>query len=183
MRGAGTRWARRRVSFWGVIAAGALALAASETSAQSVDRPVRVWLGLGLGGAAAQGLDADGAVSFQLTAQWGPHHTVLRAVAMADVGSFPDGSDDSIEELGVLYGRRAAWSFGYVAIAGGVARVIGNGFSGAAGKSRETIGLPVIAEVGLQSTVLGLGIQAFGNLNSVSVYGGVSLFVEIGWMP
>ncbi len=183
MRGAGTRWARRRVSFLAMIAAGALALAASETSAQSVDRPVRVWLGLGFGGAAAQDLDADGAVSFQLTAQWGPHHAVLRSVLMSDLGSFPDGSDDSIEELGVLYGRRAAWSFGYVAIAGGMARVSGDGFSSATSKRRETIGLPVIAEVGLQWTVLGLGIQAFGNLNSVSTYGGVCLFLDIGWMP
>jgi hypothetical protein len=104
-------------------------------------------------------------------------------MVMGDIGSFPDGSDDSITEVGVLYGRRAVWSFGYVAIAGGMAMVTAKGFSGAAGERRETIGLPVIAEAGLQSKVLGLGIQAFGNVNPVSMYGGVSLFLEIGWMP
>ena len=99
------------------------------------------------------------------------------------IGSFPDGSDDAIAEVGVPYGRRAAWSFGYVAVAGGVAMIGGEGFPGASGERRETVGLPLVADVGLQSKVSGLGIQAFGNLNSVSMFGGVSVFLHIGWMP
>jgi len=184
MGGSVGRLTRRGVLFKVVIAAAGLALSVSQTSAQPVNRPTRVWLSLGLGGGGAQELDANGAASFQLTAQWGPHHTMFRALGMGDVSSFPEaGSDDTIEEVGVLYGRRAVSSFGYAALAGGLAIVNAKGFAGASNARRQTIGLPVIAEAGLQSSVLGLGIQAFGNLNTVSLYGGVSLFLQVGWMP
>lgn len=180
---------RRGPAGWGflfaaVIPAVAPALSPGAAWAQSVDQPTKVWLGLGLGGNGAQGLDVDAVGSFQLIVQWQQHHLTFRAIAIGDGSDLlGTGSGDTLEEVGILYGRRRASSFGYLAIAGGLAAVQAKGFTGATGERRKTIGLPVTAEAGLQSRLLGVGIQAFANLNTVSLFGGVSLFVQLGWMP
>jgi hypothetical protein len=108
---------------------------------------------------------------------------MLRGFAMGDAGSFPDGSDDSVNALSVLYGRRAPASFGYAAVAAGPALVRGSGFSGVPPESRRTAGLSLIGEAGLQTTPVGLAVQLFGNLNSVSTFGGFAVFLHLGWMP
>lgn len=164
------------VMVWTVVAAGPL-------HAQSEGPGTRVWLSLGLGGGVAQELNVDGTLALQANAQWGRHHVALRALGMGDVGSFPDGSDDSVTEVSLLYGRRGAWSFGYVAAAAGLASVSAKGLPGTANAVQRAVGLPVVLEAGLQSPVLGLGIQGFGNLNSVATYGGVLVFLQLGWMP
>ncbi len=164
------------VLVWTVVAAGPI-------HAQSEELGTRVWLSLGLGGGAAQELNVDGTLAFQANAQWGRHHVALRALGMGDVGSFPDGSDDSVTEVSLLYGRRRAWSFGYVAAAAGLANVSAKGLPGTSNEVHRTVGLPVVLEAGLQSPVLGLGIQGFGNLNSVATYGGVLILLQLGWMP
>ena len=155
-----------------------LALPDGEASAQTADRPARVWASLGLGAGGVQDLDAPLALSLQVTAHWGSHHATLRALGMADgIG----GSSDEISEVGILYGRRVASSFAYAAAAGGLAWV--HSLSGFPRETSRTVGLPVVIEAGLQWRVFGLGIQGFGNLNTVSSFWGVALLLEIGWMP
>lgn len=170
----------RRAILLGLVAT---SLAAVSLAAQSTQPGPRIWLSLGLGGGAAPELSVDGTLAFQATAQWGGHHVALRALGMGDVGSFPDGSDDSVTEVSLLYGRRRAWSFGYVAAAAGLAGVGARGFPGTANDLRRTIGLPVSLEVGLQSPVVGIGVQGFGNLNTVASFGGVLVALQLGWMP
>ncbi len=171
------------MSRWAVVVLASTGLAAGAVHAQSERPGTRVWLSLGLGGGVAQELDVDGTVSFQATAQWRTHHVVFRALGMGDIGSFPDGSDDSVEEVGVLYGRRRAWSFGYVAASAGLAGVSAKGFPGASREIRRTVGVPLALEAGFQSPVIGLGIQGFANLNSLTSYAGVFLVLQLGWMP
>jgi len=172
------------------LAVAALGLPSGEVSAQSAERPTRVWLGLGLASGAAQDLATDAGATVQLTAQRGAHHVGLRMLFMGDWGSFPDGSDDTIGEIGLVYGRWSASSFGYAAISGGLALVSGQGFpdTGAVGFSptddgtRSTVGIPLVVEAGLQSPVIGVGLQLFGNLNSLASYAGAALSLHLGWM-
>lgn len=164
-----------------VICAAMLGPFGTKLAAQAVHAPTRVWMSLGLGGGGVQDLEAGGIITFQLTGQWRSHHVAFRALIMGDT-NFQSGSGDSINEAGILYGRRLASSFGYVSAAAGVAAVSAEGFSGAPRQARETIGLPVVVEAAFQAPVIGLGIQAFGNLNSVALYGGVSIVLHLGWM-
>ena len=44
--------------------------------------------------------------------------------------------------------------------------------------------MPGVAEAGFRPTpVLGIGIQAFANLNKQRVFGGVVVFLQLGRMP
>lgn len=159
-----------------------LALPDGEASAQTADRPARVWASLGLGAGGVQDLDAPEAVSLQVTAQWGPHHAMLRGLSMFDFSGISGGGPNhEVTELGILYGRTVTSSFAYAAAAAGLARV--SSFAGASRGTSRTVGLPVVIEAGLQWRVFGLGIQGFGNLNTVSSFWGVALLLEIGWMP
>ena len=156
-----------------------LALPDGEASAQTADRPARVWASLGLGAGGVQDLDAPDAVSLQVTAQWGPHHAMLRGLGMIDVGGISGGGPNhEVTELGILYGRTVTSSFAYAAAAAGLARV--SSFAGASRGTSQALGLPVIVEAGLQFLVIGVGIQAFGNLNTASSYWGVALFLQVG---
>ena len=152
-----------------------LALPDGEASAQTADRPARVWASLGLGAGGVQDLDAPQAVSLQVTAQWGPHHAMLRGLAMYDGIS---AGPHEVTELGILYGRTVISSFAYAAAAAGLARV--SSYAGFSRGTSQALGLPVIVEAGLQLIVIGVGIQAFGNLNTASSYWGVALFLQVG---
>jgi hypothetical protein len=47
-----------------------------------------------------------------------------------------------------------------------------------------TIGIPFLAEAAVQPLpILGLGVQAFANLNARGSSAGVSVFLQVGWMP
>ena len=127
----------------------------------------------------ANGLAVDVGGSLQLTGERGPHHVSLRVLAMGDAVT---SSNDAVQDVALLYGRTASTSFGYAAIAGGPAAVEVSGREVTPGGERRTIGLTLTAEAGLQSTVVGIALQAFGNLNSVSSYGGLGATLLLGWM-
>lgn len=150
--------------------------------AQDFERPVRVWASLGLGGAYVRDIDVDGGLALHLVGQWGAHSVMLRALFLGDLG-LADGSGRSAQESAILYGRRVATSFGYAGLSGGVSGVSAKGFGGAFTETRTTIGLPVVAEAALQTTPVGLGLQLFGNVNSVAPFGGMLVMFYFGWMP
>lgn len=157
----------------------------SPTSAQARDRPPdRVWLGVGL----AQGVSAEvesglGGLA-QLTWQRGSRHLALRMLGLADFQGFPDGgSDHGVAEFGALYGRTRASSWGHAALAAGVSLLRLNGCGDGAPEVCSAVGIPVTAEAAIQTAVLGLGLQAYGNVNTRTPYGGLVLFVQLGWMP
>ena len=108
---------------------------------------------------------------------------MLRTMYVGDIGSIPDGSGDSVVEAGILYGRRVTASFGYAGVAAGLSAVSADGLPGSAGEERGGVGIPVLAEAALQTTPVGLGLQLFGNLNSVASFGGMAIMVYLGWMP
>jgi plasmid maintenance system antidote protein VapI len=46
------------------------------------------------------------------------------------------------------------------------------------------VSLPVVAEAAVRlGSVLGVGVQAFANLNKKQSFGGVVVFVQLGWLP
>lgn len=157
----------------------------SSAWAQAPDGPPdRIWLGVGL----AQGISAEvesglGGLA-QLTWQRGSRHVALRALGLADFQGFPDGgSDDGVAELGALYGWTRPASWGHLALAAGVSLLRLDGCGDGAPDVCSAVGLPVTAEAAIQTAVVGLGLQAYGNVNTRTPYGGLALFVQLGWMP
>jgi hypothetical protein len=86
-------------------------------------------------------------------------------------------------ELGLLYGRVRSTRFGHVSISTGVSVV---GLSECGGRSRRsctTAGIPLVAEAAAGARYVGLGLQAYGNLNPRAPYAGLAFFIQLGWMP
>lgn len=101
-------------------------------------------------------------------------------LTVSDFSSFPDGGDGELAEVSLLYGRTAVRSFGHASISTGLS-VLGEGPNSVS--LDYTVGLPLIAEVGLESSVIELGLHAYGILNTTAPLFGVALFVQLGWMP
>jgi hypothetical protein len=79
-------------------------------------------------------------------------------------------------------GEVATRPWGHAAIAAGLAWTGFGSCQGSGGCS--TVGVPVVAEVAARLfSIMGVGAQAFGNLNTKSVYLGAVLFLQLGWLP
>jgi hypothetical protein len=144
---------------------------------------VRIWLGVGLATAGGQnGIEGFGLLG-QVVYQGRPHQAMLRALALLDVENFPDGSDDGTAELGLLYGRTRTRRWGHVSGAAGASVVNFERCPDRALGACSTVGLPLTAEAAVNSPILGVGLQAFGNLNPKASYGGLGLFLQLGWLP
>jgi hypothetical protein len=136
-----------------------------------------MWLGAGLGSAARTDGAAGVAVMGELVYQVKVHQFALRGILAAD----PLGENgDEFGEVGLLYGRVALRKWGHTSIAGGVAVT---GIAPCPRSSCTTLGLPVVAEISARlGPVIGVGLQAFANLNSRSSYAGWALLIQLGWM-
>jgi hypothetical protein len=141
----------------------------------------RIWLGLGLG----SGARADGSSGFagmaELVYQVKSHHFAARAVGVVD----PFGENaDEFGELGLLYGRAAKRLWGHASVAAGLALTGVSSCKSAATSGCTTLGIPLVAEAALRfAPVIGLGAQGYANFNSKSVYYGLVLFLQLGWLP
>lgn len=152
----------------------------ARAAAQTVEQPHRAWLAAGLAGAGSTSDAVDGGVGAlaQLVYQRRGHHFALRGLAVGDVyGSSAQG----LGELGLLYGRAITTGSGHAALAAGLAGV---GFETCPDDDDScfTFGVPVVAELGLSLEFIGVGLQAFANLNPKATYGGVALFLQLGWL-
>lgn len=155
---------------------GVRAAGGSPSAARASSSPGRAWLGAGLGLGVGGGVDG-GAGLVQLAWQRAPHHVVLRGLGLAELYGGNAG------ELGLLYGRVRTGPSRHLAVATGLSRVSLSGCDGRASPRCVTLGIPLTAEVALQTRFVGLGLQGFTNLNKEAIHGGVVLFLQAGWMP
>lgn len=158
-----------------------LALALT-TPLSAQQRPARAWaaVALTMGGSA----DVGGlGVSGQLVYQKQPHQFGLRGMVLHDLSGFPDsGGGDTFGELGLLYGRTRMFDAGHIGFSIGASLVA---FDPCPHDDDTcfTIGVPMVAEAALSARVVGIGVQAFGNLNGRAPYAGAALFIQLGWLP
>ncbi len=130
--------------------------------------PIWATVGLGRGTHGAAAL-----VSLNVAS--GAHFLSARATGDFGITTTPSQGD-----YGVLYGRTMRWPLGYAQASIGLAYVQ-NEFED---DRPDVVGIPV--SVGGAITplpVVGLGLQAFGNLNETESFGGVVLTVEVGLVP
>ena len=142
------------------------------------DAPARVWVAAGLGGGGGAEDVGGAALLVQAVYQNDPHQLSARFLALAD----PFGSTDGAAEIGLLYGRTLTGYMGHLALSAGVA------FTHVEPCSEDgdcgTLGVPVVAEASLRLfPVAGLGAQLFANINDRAVYGGVAVYLQLGWLP
>jgi hypothetical protein len=142
-------------------------------------KPARLWLGVGLG--TAGGIDFDGVVGMaELALQKRAHHLAVRGLLLTE-----PGGGTYVGEIGALYGRMALRQWGHAGIAAGLAYTDvqpcpNNGNA----PGCHTVGLPIVAEAAARlGKVIGVGVQAFANLNSLGSYAGGLLFLQLGWIP
>jgi hypothetical protein len=113
----------------------------------------------------------------ELVFQKGAHQLTARALIMGDPYA---ESDHPKGEIGLLYGRTAMGPHGHMSISAGLA-VTDTDMDSEEGM---TVGVPLVAEAALRIfPVLGVGAQFFANLNSNESYGGLALFLQLGYLP
>jgi hypothetical protein len=139
-----------------------------------------IWLGLGVGGGARADGASGAALMAEVVYQVKAHHFAIRGLGVVD----PFGENaDEFGELGLLYGRAAKRLWGHASIATGLAITAVSSCRDATGRC-TTLGVPVVAEAALRfAPVFGVGAQGYANLNTKSVYGGLLLFIQLGWLP
>ena len=150
--------------------------------AQSASDITRVWGAVGMGaGQAAGPYQGGGEVAGlgEIVVQRGKQRFSIRRVFVTDIWTFAVG------DVGVLYGHtwRSERSPRSFSISTGIARVGSDDCDYVAEQFRcdHTIGLPLSAEVAWQPyRVVGLGLQGFGNINSVSSFAAVALTLQVG---
>ncbi len=140
----------------------------------------RIWLGTGFGGAGGGNSTGGAAVMAEVVYQRGVHQVGVRAVGVTDVFGY---SDSELGELGLLYGRSATRVWGHASISAGLAWTK-LGSCGESGGDCSTLGVPIVAEAAVRLfSILGVGAQAFVNVNAQNVYRGAVLFLQLGWLP
>ena len=136
----------------------------AAVAAQAAPQSSSGWLALGIGGGAFADSDAAYSAVVELAYQRGPHLLALRASGVGEI----DGSD--VVDLGLLYGRATTGrGIGHASIAIGLAYVGADGF-----------GVPLAADASIRTSVIGVGLKAFANLNNQRSFIGLALVVQLG---
>ena len=169
----------------------ALALVAAPRGASAQTAPeqparTRVWLDAGFTVGAGGGVESGLGWIAQLNYQKRSRFWALRFAGLAEFEGFPDsGGDGGAGEFGVLYGRSRVWSWAEATVAAGLALTgIDKGGGPANGSSTSfTVGVPLTARISAQTPVLGVGTELWMNVNPKAPFGGVSFFLQLGWMP
>ena len=149
-------------------------------------KPTLAWLNLGLGIYSSQGLSGGISVS-------GCFRNSLVSVRYVNNSEFTlfKNLDETVWDLGILYGTSAKASYGMASISGGIALVGGvrRGKLLARGFLSEEYEAVKFSAVGfsIESQLfwtpdpsLGVGIYAFGNINGEQSFAGALLCLQIG---
>ena len=158
-------------------------LANSKAVAQENPNRANWWGAVGLGGALpTSGGDAITNMA-QLVFQKAPHQAAIRALVLHDLVSAADpGGTDEIAELGILYGQTRGIAGRSVTFAAGVSAVAFD----ACPRDHDpcsSLGVPLMVEAALSGRLIGLGVQAFANVNGIAPYAGAALFLQFGRLP
>ena len=184
-----TGWIRTKAI---CLVAGWLSLHATTVRAQvAADEgdPVRVIVSPGAFLAGGTEMDSGIGAVAHIAVERGRHRVLFRSVAIADVTGFPDGSGEGdLSEVGLLYGKRGGGPGPGWSVSAGVAavhfqRCPDDGADPGLDPGCTTVGIPVVAEIGVGAKVVGLGLQLFGNLNAHAPFAGLGLSLPLGWMP
>lgn len=140
------------------------------TSAQAqvteTNQARNLWWVFGGGGLSTQG----GSVGFGLSHQFRPHILTARFVRNYDF----DGGGTQAWDVGMLYGRSYKTQH---------AMISGSAGLGYVGPPAEfgTVGIPLESQIFWTPTrYFGIGVYAFGNLNTKESYGGALLGLQFG---
>ena len=151
----------------------------SQLSGQQ-DRPasprVLTWVTIGAGGATAGNGGFAGAAGFDVLS--GNQLVSLRATGVALL------FDDDLWDVGLLYGRAVRRSHGLAAGSAGLAIMGGDrcvGFlGGSCTRMPVRLSLPLAARIEWNAAWIGVGVYAFGNLNSGRSFAGAALTIQLG---
>ena len=155
----------------------------------------RIWAGGGVAVGARSNETSGPGLMGQLVFQRDLQQVSLRGLFLGDV----------VTEAGLMYGKVRETSWGQVSLSSGVSWVSfdvcarpAEVFPLAAGIGSNVralhadvvqdypcnaVGIPVVADATWSGRVVGLGIQALANINSKAPYAGLSLFLQVGWLP
>lgn len=176
----GTTVRRRGGSFRGGVALVFLAMVSVPGGAlsQTAESGTRIWLAPGVGA----GLMADtdpAALLLEMGVLRGNLRIGARIAGLTEAGT---GNDGSAWDLGVVAGPAVRGRLGHAAVGAGLA-VAGCHNRREAPKcdGTSTVGVALMAEAAFRILpFMGVGLQAFGDLNGNSTFGGLVAFVQLG---
>lgn len=173
-----------RIAACSLAAVAAFMLALPLYGQEGPDDPVRIWIYGGMGGgdfSSRDGQTNDPGIALLagVAASRAAHRFTLRGAVVAEI------LGDGIADLGLLYGRTWTGERSQRSLSAGVALVEGEDchgiFSGRPCEDVNKVGLPLSASVSFRPVrMLGLGLEAFGNLNTLSSFAGVAAIIELG---
>jgi len=158
-----------------IVVALGLSTIATVAGGQEHDIRARLWGAIGAGpGFPTSGGDGIANMA-QLVYQKRSHHAAVRALILHDI----DRATNEIGEIGALYGRTSVMGSFPVVVAAGLSGVA---FSTCPDDDDScfTIGVPIVAEASRSTTLIGIGIQAFTNVNAKAPYAGGLFFLKLG---
>jgi hypothetical protein len=116
----------------------------------------------------------------QIAYQKNTHHVAIRGLVLHDLeGESNSTTTDMIGEIGLFYGRTRLLDWGRVTLAAGVAGIALDTCPDD-DDSCFTFGVPFAAEISRGGSLVGLGVQAFANVNTKASYAGAVLFLQLG---
>jgi hypothetical protein len=118
----------------------------------------------------------------------------IHAVRTDELIHLEANPDERIGDIGVLYGVSTRWNIWYASAGAGIGyvhsisrgKLIHRSYELLGGDeyeeiSRSTVGLPIQIEIsGSAFTFFGIAIIGFANINSIEIYGGMTLCIQIG---
>lgn len=134
----------------------------------------RIWVNAGLG------VGTDDISGFVIASyQKGNNLLSIRGALSGDMIS-----GDEFWDIGVLYGRATSQQRYHASISAGLAIVGGKrdyGWSSSGNDVPLTVGLPLKAQLNwLPTSVLGIGLQGFANINPEQSFAGLALSLQLG---
>lgn len=141
----------------------------------------RAWVSVGLGGGSFSGAEDPGiALLASLVLRESRHRIAVRGSIVAEV------LGDGVLDLGVLYGRAWTGARSERSLSAGIAIVRGedcHGLFGGPCDPSNAVGLPLSATMSFRpSRLLGLGLEAFANLNTLASFVGLGGMIELGML-
>ena len=152
--------------------------AAEPIRGQSLE-PTGTWVALGLGAGAFSG-ETSGVMALEIAHQRGRHLFALWSSIVFEI------FDDSVGDVGLLYGRSTVGGAGSASLAAGLSFVEASIdcpalFSGEVCDNGRTVGVPIVASASWRpARFIGLGVRTFLNINSIDPFFGAVAAIEIG---
>ncbi len=159
-----------------------LSIGNSTIYAQSVSDNTKAdlyWVNAGIGFSSFSSPGISSVTSFSY--QTGKHLISTRFISNIEPCFGGTCPDETVWDIGILYGRSSKTSYGLASLSGGISIVGGAVYQRDEEVTFLTIGIPIEVQLfWTPASFLGIGIYGFANLNPKESFAGALLCIQLG---